>query len=162
MKLNNPFIQSIGLLVMLAELPAGVALKSSEVSQQMNVSHSYLLKVAKKLKDVGLIDSSASKKGGYTLKKPIDEISFLTVFEAVEGTEPFTAGVDLSPIHTMFISDQLVEEKSQLVNEILSEAEQRYRQALADHKISEIVPRDKSGRVLQLDWKSIIEKKRTS
>lgn len=156
MKLNNSFIQSLAILVMLAELPEGSALKSQEISKRMEVSPTYLLKIAKKLKDAGLINSSASKNGGYTIKKDIREISFLEVFEAVDENTTFLDKLDLNPIHNMFLSEALVKEKELVVKQILLAAEAEYKQALAKHFVDEIAPKDHTGKTLEIDWKQII------
>ena len=156
LKLNNPFIQAIGIIVMLAELPENEALKSRELSKRMNVSHSYLIKVAKKLKDADLINSTASKSGGYTLKKDIDEITFLDIFDATEGKQSFIDGIDSTPIESMFLSKEIVKEKRERIHEILDEAEADYRKKLSRYTISEAVPRDEQGAILQIDWKKVI------
>lgn len=62
MNLSNTFVQAIAILVMLAELPDGSYLKASEINQRMDVSHSYLQKIAKKLNNACIIRSEASKK----------------------------------------------------------------------------------------------------
>jgi Rrf2 family iron-sulfur cluster assembly transcriptional regulator len=158
-KLNNSFIQSLAILVMLAELPQGTALKSQEISQRMDVSPTYLLKIAKKLKDAGLINSSASKNGGYTIKKDIRTISFLEVFEAVEENDTFLDKLDLNPIHNMFLSEKIVHEQELVVKNILLAAEAEYKQTLAQHFVDEIAPKDASGKTLEINWKQIISEK---
>ena len=63
LKLSSSYVQAIGILVMLAELPENESLKASEISKRMNVSHTYLQKIASKLKHADLIESYASKQG---------------------------------------------------------------------------------------------------
>lgn len=142
---------------MLAELPEGSSLKSKQLSQRMNVSHSYLIKVAKKLKEAGIINATASKTGGYTLKKEIEEITFLDVFNATEGEESFSEGVDNKPIDDMFLSKEIINEKRKQTHDILLSAEQEYRKRLNEHKLIEIVPRDKNGEILKIEWDKMIE-----
>lgn len=141
---------------MLAELPENETLKSIEISQRMNVSHSYLQKIAAKLRKKELIEAQASKQGGYKLKKELEAITFLDIFEAIEGEQQFLHDINLEPIQAMFINQQLVEEKSINVIQIHSEAEQAYRKQLKQHYLVEILPKDGNGNYLQIDWKSII------
>lgn len=103
---------------MLAELPENKSLKSIYISQRMGVSHSYLQKICRKLNQADLVISHISKKGGYQLNKEIDEITFLDIFNAIEGERPFLSNVNLQPIIKMFVDIDTVREKSEEVSEI--------------------------------------------
>lgn len=143
---------------MLAELPANESLKASEISQRMNVSHSYLQKIASKLKHAELIESFASKQGGYQLKKPKEKISFLDIFLAIEGEKSFLANVNLEPIESMFLDQELIKEKSEAVKNIHLEAQELYKQQLQSHVLTEFIPKDQTGNYLEIDWKKFIHK----
>ncbi|MBO0451213.1 RrF2 family transcriptional regulator [Candidatus Enterococcus murrayae] len=156
MKLSSSYVQAIGILVMLAELPEKDSLKSSEISKRMNVSHTYLQKIATKLKHANLIDSYASKQGGYKLKKPKEEINFLDVFLAIEGENAFLSHINLEPIDAMFVDKDLIREKSDVVKEIHSEAQKVYMEQLQSHPLTEILPKASDGSYLTIDWKKFI------
>lgn len=156
MKLSKAFFQTVGIVVMLAQLPEDETLKSQEMSARMQVSHSYLLKIAKKLKDAGVIASSASKNGGYSLAKKPEEISFLALFDAVESGEDFHENFDVEIAQGIFITPTLIEEKSNRLIDLLNEAEQAYRERLANHKLSDILPSDADGKLIQIDWQAIL------
>ena len=158
MNLSSSYVQAIGILVMLAELPENESLKASEISQRMNVSHSYLQKIASKLKHAELIESFASKQGGYQLKKPKEKISFLDIFLAIEGEKSFLANVNLEPIESMFLDQELIKEKSEAVKNIHLEAQELYKQQLQSHVLTEIIPKDQTGNYLEIDWKKFIHK----
>lgn len=138
---------------MLAELPKDLYLKSSEISQRMGVSHTYLQKIAKKLKDAGIIQSEATKNGGYSLNKAAQEISFYEVFRAVETQDSFLKNVNTEVIHTMFLSEELVNQSRELTEQILREAEASYLTVLKNHWIDEIVPKDSEGNLLEINWR---------
>lgn len=157
LKLSNAFIQSIAVLVMLAELPAESHLKSSEISQRMGVSHTYLQKIAKKLNNAGIIQSEASKTGGYSLKKQAKDISFYDVFRAVETQDSFLENVKTDVIHTMFLSEELVDRYGNLTLEILNEAEKSYLAVLKKHSIEEIIPKNSEGNLLKIDWQRFLK-----
>lgn len=157
LKLSKSFIQSIGILVMLAELPEGVTLKSHEISKRMDVSHTYLIKIAKKLKDQGIILSISSKNGGYSLNRPLEEISFWDIYEAVEPQKNFLDGVNFEPIYSIFLSKDIIMEQGQVFRSIVSEAETGFKEILAQHFLSEVMPKDEDGKPLKIDWTKMID-----
>ncbi|MGM0172916.1 RrF2 family transcriptional regulator [Enterococcus sp. DIV0800] len=157
MKISNAFIQAIAVLVLLAELPDGSYLKASEINQRMDVSHSYLQKVAKKLNNAGIIRSEASKKGGYSLEKEVRNISFYDVFRAVETKMYFLENIKIDIFHSMFLSNELVTQYKNLTVNIMVEAEEIYLNALKKHSIEEIVPKDSEGELLKIDWRQYLQ-----
>jgi Rrf2 family protein len=159
MKLSNSFLQAIGVVVMLAELPKKETLKSSEISARMGTSHSYLLKIAKKLKDAEILCSEASKNGGYSLKKPVQEISFLDIFDAIETKNTFFDGLNFKIFYKMFLTEHLIAKKGKILKKILEDAEQDYRNKLSQHFIIELVPTNPDGSLVEINWKTIIENK---
>ncbi|MBP1999654.1 Rrf2 family protein [Paenibacillus shirakamiensis] len=156
MKLSNAYIQSIAIVVMLAELPEGVNLKSIELSNRMKVSHTYLQKIAKKLKDAEIITSEASKNGGYSLNKSVKEISFYDLFVVIESQDSFLEQVNYDVIYTMFHSETLVAQYGELAKQIFLEAENSFKNSLKNHFISEVVPLDKNGNFLEINWKKLL------
>lgn len=84
LKISKSVEQGIYVVLMLALQKDHTPLKSQLLSQQLGVSDSYLKKILRKLVIAGLIDSSASKDGGFVLKRSVEEISLLDVGQAVE------------------------------------------------------------------------------
>lgn len=84
MKINKSVEQATYVLLILALQKKHTPLKSRVLSKTMSVSDSYLKKILMMLKHNELITASASKKGGYQLARPIDEISLKDVFYALE------------------------------------------------------------------------------
>ncbi len=153
LKFSNAFIQSVAIVVMLSELPEGIQLKSLEISTKMGVSHSYLQKIAKKLKDADIIKSEASKNGGYSLNKKPDEISFLDLFVAIETNDSFIEKGNYDVMYHMFDSKELIVEYGELSRSILQEAENKFKKSLSNRFISEVVPKDEKGKYLIINWK---------
>ena len=56
------------------------------LSEKLGVSQTYLSKMMTKLVKAGLIQSAPGAHGGYRLRKNQDEISFLDIIQAIEGT----------------------------------------------------------------------------
>lgn len=88
MKLSKGFEQAIYVILILEIKGQGQPLKSTVLSDELQVSDSSLKKVLRKLVLANLIKSVASKDGGFLLAKPIEQISLLDVLLAVEGEEP--------------------------------------------------------------------------
>lgn len=62
--------------------PMGV----QQLAERQNVSPTYLSKILTKLVKAGLIESASGANGGYRLRRKGDEISFLDIIHAIEGT----------------------------------------------------------------------------
>ncbi|MDU2185615.1 MAG: Rrf2 family transcriptional regulator [Lactococcus lactis] len=96
MKLSKHLEEAVYVLLILATQKDQQALKSKTLSKLLEVSDSSLKKVLRQLVVNNLIESTASKDGGFKLKKRINEISLKDVMAAVEGEEFISA--DLSHI----------------------------------------------------------------
>lgn len=59
---------------------------AKEISDKMAIPQNYIVKIMKKLKDAGIIETYSGVKGGYKLKKSADEISLLDIIEIMEKT----------------------------------------------------------------------------
>lgn len=84
MKINKSVEQATYVLLILALQKGHTPLKSRVLSKIMGVSDSYLKKILMMLKHNNLIIANASKKGGYQLARPINQISLKDVFYALE------------------------------------------------------------------------------
>jgi Rrf2 family protein len=56
-----------------------------DLSKELKVSEAHLAKVMQRLAKEGLVKSTRGPKGGFTLGRPADTISFLQIYEAIEG-----------------------------------------------------------------------------
>ena len=87
MKVRQSFEQAICILLLIGVNESHM--KSHELSQKLDVSDSYLKKITRQLVVAGFIESRASKRGGFLLKKELNQITLLDIFEAIEGKENF-------------------------------------------------------------------------
>lgn len=85
MKLSSGWEQSVYVLLILSQLPDSKTINSQSLSLRLGTSHSYLKKIIKLLVNEGLITSIPGKYGGFSLAKPLEEITFYDVFIAIEG-----------------------------------------------------------------------------
>lgn len=89
MRISKNYEQAIYVLLLLATQKELTPLKSSVMSQILEVSDSSLKKILRKLVVKDLISSNASKDGGFKLKQSIQEITLLDVLNAIENDKLF-------------------------------------------------------------------------
>lgn len=89
--------------------PVGV----QPLADKQGVSPTYLSKILTKLVKAGLIESAPGAGGGYQLKGKKEDISFLDIIHAVEGTASlFECHNDECLIHqVMLAAEQTMEQK---------------------------------------------------
>lgn len=156
MKLTSGVEQAICILLMLASQKDELPLKSITLSKRLQVSDSYLKKILRKLVIGGLIDSSASKTGGFTLAKPDESITLLDVFEAIEGTEPFYVPSNL--VEKVFLVPETIEKNRNAVMDVLSEAETLFKNSLKKCKLKQLRYYDQNNIPGTVDWNEVVEK----
>lgn len=137
MRLSKSVEQAIFVLLMLALQEGHKPVKSRVLSRLLNVSDSYLKKILMKLSRAGLIDANASKRGGYTLHKPIHETSLKDVVLAVEGSR-FEAGFP-SRGHVLFNDGPHVDEGEAKIAAAFKKGMESYYRELDRLKLSELL-----------------------
>ena len=84
----------------------------NSIAERQEISISYLEQLMAKLKKAGLVKSVRGVNGGYTVAKPVDEISVGEVLRALEG--------DLTPVECAGIDNsQQCSSSSQCVSKIV-------------------------------------------
>lgn len=63
-------------------------LSSRDIADLQVISPSFLAKIFPKLEKAGIVTASEGVRGGYSLARPADRISFLEIVDAVEGEKP--------------------------------------------------------------------------
>ena len=61
------------------------ALSARQVSEGLGLPYEITAKTLQHLKEAGFIQSSMGANGGYTLKSPLNQISFAQIIDALEG-----------------------------------------------------------------------------
>lgn len=59
---------------------------STELSKELNISKTYVLKMMRNLVDDGIVNQHRGVNGGYSIAKKPSEISILDIFHAMENT----------------------------------------------------------------------------
>jgi Rrf2 family protein len=63
-------------------------LSCRDLAEFQGLSQSFLAKIFPKLEKAGIVRASEGVRGGYLLARPAEEISFLEIVDAIEGTKP--------------------------------------------------------------------------
>ena len=74
-----------------------------EIAEELKASQAHLAKVFQKLSRAGLVTSTRGPAGGIELKKSAEEITFLDIYETIEGPV-ITGGCPLSRNYCAFDS----------------------------------------------------------
>ena len=69
----------------LAEQPAGKITPLSEISEAQDVPEKFLAKIFQSLSRSGIIRSHRGVKGGFSLARPAEQISFKEIVEIIHG-----------------------------------------------------------------------------
>jgi len=71
---------------------------NQKLAEKLGVSGNHLSKVLQHLQKKGIIKSHRGPKGGYSLAKPAEEISFIEIVESIDGEIPKSACIFRSSI----------------------------------------------------------------
>lgn len=85
MVINQRVEQGIYVVLILSLEKDHRALRSTELSEILSVSDSYLKKILRQLVVAGIVASNPGKEGGFQLARMIDAISVYDVYAALEG-----------------------------------------------------------------------------
>lgn len=76
---------AVELILALSKLKEGELLSLRSFSKQSTISFLFLQRIARSLREAGLIEAVRGINGGYRLMKSANQISFRNVIEAIEG-----------------------------------------------------------------------------
>lgn len=83
MRLNRSTDYAIRILIYLAKEASVVS--SAKLSGKVGMSPRYLLQIGAKLRNAELITTTYGSSGGFSIKRPADEISLYDIITAMEG-----------------------------------------------------------------------------
>jgi len=72
-------------LIYLADQPAGKITPLSEISEAQDIPEKFLAKIFQSISKSGIIRSHRGVKGGFSLAKPADQITFREIVEVIHG-----------------------------------------------------------------------------
>lgn len=96
------------------------------LATNFNISATYLSKILTQLVKAGIIQSTSGVNGGYSIRKKKDDISFLDIIKATEGTG------------ALFNCD-LQEDSNCPIDKVMAEAENVMGEYLQNKKLYEVI-----------------------
>lgn len=103
-----------------------------QLAERLQVSPTYLSKILTKLVKAGMIESSSGANGGYKLKSNWEDISFLDIIHAIEGSASLFEGC-------------LNHNPDCLIQKVMVSAEEKMEEQLKKQKISDLAKKATSA-----------------
>lgn len=120
-------------LLYMVNLEEGKSIGIRDLATFQGISESYLSKVYARLSKSRIIKSVPGVKGGYTLARSADNITFWDVVEAVEGRESFFQCAEIRQNNILLDKDNLPETHTKcpcLIKVVMLEAENEMKKYL--------------------------------
>ncbi len=157
MKINKSVEQAVYVIAILALQEGHTSVKSHIISEILRVSDSYLKKILIKLSRAGLIQSNASKTGGYQLSRNVEEISLRDIFFALELHSDVIEFKHLS--HAIFDDEEHVREGEDKILNVLNRGLDSFYNELDKFKISELLHKEAYEKGV-IEWEKEIQLKK--
>ncbi len=134
-RMSRSTAYAIGAVLQLANAPPGQPVPCSRLAKTGEMPERFLLQILRTLVNHGLLKSTRGVDGGYSLLRPLSEITLLQIFEATEG--PLTPA--LPPL------DSLPETSQARLQEVLKGISAASCQSLAAVTLSDLAAAKTSG-----------------
>lgn len=125
------------------------SVKSNVMSKILKVSDSYLKKILRKLVLADLVISSASKDGGFQLKKSLNQITLYDVYKAIE-TEGIKYEISDLAEH-IFNDDEHTKQSKKKVMDTIDLGVNAFNSELSSVYLSELLM-EEENRCIKIDW----------
>ncbi len=80
---------AIRAFVYLADVPEGKYAMVKNIAEECDIPTHFLAKILQQLARKGFLRSSKGPTGGFTLRRPADEINLLEIVDAIDGLEEY-------------------------------------------------------------------------
>jgi Rrf2 family protein len=134
MQMKTGVEQSVYAILLLNMLPDKAVLPGEAISQQLGTSPTYFQKLLRKLVCADLITSVPGVKGGFRLKKKLEEIRIYDIYLAIEGQQSLYSSSGI-------LDDMLDLEKEErccLLTNLMEEAESAWKSVLKRETIASL------------------------
>lgn len=139
MILGNQVEWALHCMVVLANMPKDVMLSSKLMAEFHGVPKEYLSKSLQALSQKGLVITHPGAKGGYTLAKDPDEISFLDIVEAVEGKQKTFNCTEIRKNNPCIPKSQKNFTSTCQIAGVMFQADEAWREVLRKKKLSHVI-----------------------
>lgn len=126
MKYSQATNYALHTMLYFVALPSGTTVGVQQLAQRQALSPTYLSKILTKLVKAGLIESTPGIHGGYKLTRNKDDVSFLDVIQAIEGTA------------SLFHCGAGLQHDACLIQHVMHDAEQQLEGYLDERKLVEL------------------------
>ena len=162
MKAKPSLEQALCIVALLGIQDRHIPLQSRLVAERLDISTSYLKKIVQRLAAADIVKTVSGRDGGIVLTRDPQQITLLSVFDAIEGLNPFIKNTGLANKvfgmelqadfkETYHLKDFRDQQPVANVLAVFGQAEERYRQQLATLTIGAVLPTDGQA-PLQVDW----------
>lgn len=120
-------------LLYMVDIPSGKAVGIKDLATFQGISETYLSKIYTKLTKAGIVRSIPGVNGGYGLAKAPENITFLDIVDAVEGTTPLFQCAEIRQNNILLDKDNLPDAYTKcpcLIKVVMLEAEDQMKQYL--------------------------------
>ncbi len=98
MRMSRSTAYAVSAVLQLANAPPGMPVPCSRLAKTGEMPERFLLQILRTLVNHGLLKSTRGVDGGYSLLRPVSEITLLQIFEATEGPlTPALPPLDILP-----------------------------------------------------------------
>ncbi|MBP1989703.1 Rrf2 family transcriptional regulator [Paenibacillus eucommiae] len=134
--------QSVYAILLLDMLPDRAVLPGEAISQQLGTSATYFQKLLRKLVSADLITSVPGIKGGFKLKKKLEDIRIYDIYLAIEGQQTlYSASGILNDMLELHAEDQCC-----LLSDLMEEAETAWKSVLKRETVAYLAEEMKANR----------------
>lgn len=138
MILGNQVEWALHCVMILACVTEGKRLSSQALADFHGVPKEYLSKCLQMLSQAGVVNTTTGPRGGYSLAKSPNEISFLEVVEAVEGKKKTFYCSEIRRNNPCLAESDRQFSSICGIASVMFEADEAWRKSLRDRKISDI------------------------
>ncbi|HWW68618.1 MAG TPA: Rrf2 family transcriptional regulator [Duganella sp.] len=128
------------LLLLATAEDAAPETSARDLAELQGVSPDYVAKLFTKLGKAGLVRATEGARGGYTLAKPLDQISVLAVVEAIDGRKDLFACREIRARCAVFEGEppRWATQGVCSIHAVMLAAEQSMREVLARHTLADL------------------------
>ena len=130
MKYSQATNYALHTMMYFVALPPGKTIGVQQLAELQELSPTYLSKILTRLVKAGMIESTPGVHGGYRLTRKREELSFLDVIHAIEGTA------------SLFHCGNSEDHQGCLIQEVMTQAEQQMEDYLKERKLVELVDKN--------------------
>lgn len=142
--------------MILASAPKGKLVSSKSLADFHGVPKEYLSKCLQMLSNAGIVSTTTGPKGGYSLAKSPDMISFLDIVEAVEGRSSTFKCNEIRRNNPCLAKSDRKFTGICAIAKVMYEADEAWRNSLRKKKLSSITNGLADG-VSKESWSNLLE-----